>query len=131
MVTSHYLIPLIINLSGKGRSSELAAHVSLQMEVWVGFEAFLRFTSLTDSGEYFQPRLHADIWYLPIAQAQHQTEFEPSPQAHGCVRPLAPKGGRDDFRPGGGLKIKPCPAVLCLLPALPVICCVILSNHYG
>ena len=64
MVTSHYLMPLIISLSGKGKSSELAAHISLRMEVWVGFEALLRFTSLTDSGEHFQPRLHADILYL-------------------------------------------------------------------
>lgn len=83
------------------------------MEVWVGFEALLRFTSLTDSGKHFQPRLHADILYLPVAQAQHQTEFEPSPQAHGYVHPLAPKGGWDDFRPGEGLKTKPCPALLC------------------
>lgn len=104
MVTSNYLMPLIISLSGKGRSSTLVAHVSLQMEVWVGFEALLRFTSLTDSGEYFQPRLHADFLYLPIAQAQHQTEFELSPQAHSHVHPLAPKGGWDDFRHGGGLR---------------------------
>lgn len=101
------------------------------MEVQVGFEALLRFTSLSGSGEHFQTRLRADIFVSSVAQYQHQTESELSPQAYGYVHPLASKGGWDDFRPGGGLKIKPCPAVLCMLPAMPVICCVILSNHYG
>lgn len=46
------------------------------------------------------------------------------------LHPLAPKGEWDHSRPGEGLKIKPC-AVLCLFTALPVICCVILSNRCG
>jgi len=49
MVTSHYLMPLIISLSGKGRSSKLVAHVSLRMEVRVGFEARLRFSLIVEN----------------------------------------------------------------------------------
>lgn len=80
--------------------------------------------SLADNGEYFQHKQPADVPYPPIALAQTQHKTESSSQ----LSPLAPKGG------SGGLDLEQspallCHAVLCLSLALPVICCVILSNH--
>lgn len=54
MVTSHYLMPLILSLSVKGRPAKSVAHIPLQMEA---LQALWRFMSLTDNGEYFQPKL--------------------------------------------------------------------------